>query len=127
MTYLRAFIKIFIILKSGIISKPLTNEISYSKIDSIKYKLLKDRSRKYLAILGLNFRNYSSHTMQTGTIARLTDRGFGFIAREGEKDIFFHSNELVNVQYSDLREGDKVTFEVAQGPKGPNAVKVSKA
>lgn len=65
--------------------------------------------------------------MQTGTIARLTDRGFGFITREGEKDIFFHSNELENVQYSDLREGDKVTFEVAQGPKGPNAVKVNKA
>ncbi|MFA5830554.1 MAG: cold shock domain-containing protein, partial [Candidatus Paceibacterota bacterium] len=33
--------------------------------------------------------------MQQGTIVRITDRGFGFIAREGgEKDIFFHSNEL---------------------------------
>jgi CspA family cold shock protein len=65
--------------------------------------------------------------MQTGTIARLTDRGFGFIAREGEKDLFFHANELVGVEYADLREGDKVTFEVTQGPKGPNATKVSKA
>jgi len=66
--------------------------------------------------------------MQTGTIARLTDRGFGFIAREGgEKDLFFHANELENVEYTELREGDKVTFEVAQGPKGPNAVKVNKA
>ena len=64
--------------------------------------------------------------MQTGTIARLTDKGFGFIAREGEeKDLFFHANELVGVQYSDLKEGDKVTFEVADSPKGPNAVKVS--
>lgn len=65
--------------------------------------------------------------MQEGTIARLvTDRGFGFISREGEeKDLFFHSNELVGVQYNDLKEGDKVTFEVADGPKGPNAVKVS--
>ena len=65
--------------------------------------------------------------MQEGTIARLTDRGFGFIKREGqEKDLFFHSNELVNVKFDELREGDKVTFEVAESPKGPNAVKVSR-
>jgi len=64
--------------------------------------------------------------MEEGTIARLTDKGFGFISREGEeKDLFFHSNELVDVQYNDLKEGDKVTFEVAEGPKGLNAVKVS--
>ncbi|MCR4330611.1 MAG: cold shock domain-containing protein [Patescibacteria group bacterium] len=65
--------------------------------------------------------------MQTGTITRLTDRGFGFISREGaEKDLFFHSNELQNVQFNDLREGDKVTFEVAEGQKGPNAVNVNR-
>ena len=66
--------------------------------------------------------------MNEGTIARLTDRGFGFIAREGEeKDLFFHSNELQDVQYDELREGDKVTFEVAEGPKGLNATKVKRA
>jgi cold shock protein len=65
--------------------------------------------------------------MNEGTIARLTDRGFGFITREGEaKDLFFHSNELKGVQFNELREGDKVTFEVADGPKGPNAVNVSR-
>lgn len=65
--------------------------------------------------------------MQQGTIKRLTDRGFGFIAVEGsEKDLFFHSKELVGVEYNDLREGDKVQFEVADSPKGPNAIKVSK-
>lgn len=64
--------------------------------------------------------------MQEGIIARLTDRGFGFISIEGdEKDLFFHSNELVGVEFNDLKEGDKVTFEVADGPKGPNATKVS--
>ncbi len=63
-----------------------------------------------------------------GTIARVTDRGFGFISREGEeKDLFFHSNELHNVQFNDLREGDKVTFEVAEGPKGLNATNINKA
>ncbi len=66
--------------------------------------------------------------MSEGKIARLTDRGFGFIAREGEeKDLFFHSNELQGVAFNELQEGDKVTFEVAESPKGLNAVKVSRA
>ena len=65
--------------------------------------------------------------MQTGIIARLTDKGFGFIKREGqERDLFFHSNELVGITFDELREGDQVSFEVAESPKGPNAVKVSK-
>ncbi len=64
-----------------------------------------------------------------GTIKKLTDKGFGFISREGEeKDLFFHSNSLVGVEYNDLREGDAVTFELDNdGPKGPAAVNVSKA
>lgn len=66
--------------------------------------------------------------MQKGTIARLTDRGFGFIAQDGEeKDLFFHLNELKNVQFDELKEGDEVTFEVAEGPKGLSAVNVNKA
>ena len=65
--------------------------------------------------------------MQEGKIARLTDRGYGFISREGvEKDLFFHSNELKNVQFNDLQEGDQVTFDVAEGPKGPNATNVNR-
>lgn len=65
--------------------------------------------------------------MQEGTIARLTDKGYGFITREGEeKDLFFHANELQGVDYNDLREGDAVSFEVAEGPKGLNAVNVSR-
>lgn len=72
--------------------------------------------------------NYNvSITMQQGTISRVTDKGFGFISIEGqEKDLFFHSNELVGVAFDDLREGDKVTFEIGESPKGPNAIKVSK-
>jgi CspA family cold shock protein len=65
--------------------------------------------------------------MEQGTIKRLTDRGFGFISREGQdKDLFFHSKELQGVTFEELREGDKVQFEVAEGQKGPNAVNVSK-
>ena len=63
-----------------------------------------------------------------GTIKTLTDRGFGFISREGEtKDLFFHSKELVGVTYDELKVGDAVTFEVVQGEKGPAAVGVSRA
>lgn len=65
--------------------------------------------------------------MQTGTIAVLKDKGFGFIKIEdGEKDVFFHANELQNVQFNDLQEGDKVEFEVTEGQKGPQATQVSK-
>ncbi len=64
----------------------------------------------------------------TGTIKTLTDKGFGFISREGEtKDLFFHSNELVGVTFDELKVGDAVTFEVGESEKGPNAVKVSRA
>jgi len=65
--------------------------------------------------------------MQQGTIKKLTDRGFGFISREGEeKDLFFHSKELQGVQFNELKEGDKVQFEVSESPKGPNATSVSR-
>ena len=66
--------------------------------------------------------------MNEGTIARLMDKGYGFISREGEeKDLFFHSNEVKDTQFDTLKEGDKVTFEVAEGPKGPSATNVSAA
>ena len=66
--------------------------------------------------------------METGVIVRVNDRGFGFIKRDGaDKDLFFHANELVGTAFNDLREGDKVTFEVTDGPKGPQASKVSRA
>ena len=65
--------------------------------------------------------------MEQGKIVRLTDRGFGFISREGvEKDLFFHSNELQGVKFNDLKEGDQLQFEVSEGPKGPSATKVSR-
>lgn len=64
----------------------------------------------------------------TGVIKTLTDRGFGFITVEGrEKDLFFHSKELVGVIYDELKVGDTVTFEVVAGEKGDAAVNVSRA
>ena len=66
--------------------------------------------------------------MMTGTIKTLTDKGFGFIAREGEaKDLFFHSKELVGVTFDELKVGDTVTFQVTLSEKGPAATQVSRA
>ncbi len=63
----------------------------------------------------------------TGTIKKLTDKGFGFISVEGEeKDLFFHSKGLSGVSYDELREGDNVSFEVEESPKGKNAVNVQR-
>lgn len=63
-----------------------------------------------------------------GTIKTLTERGFGFISREGESnDLFFHSNELEGVTFDELKVGEAVTFEVVDGEKGPAATKVARA
>ncbi|MEK7060759.1 MAG: cold shock domain-containing protein [Patescibacteria group bacterium] len=63
-----------------------------------------------------------------GTIKTKTDRGFGFISRDGEtKDLFFHSKDLSGVTFDELQVGDKVTFEVEDGPKGPSAKNVKRA
>ena len=65
--------------------------------------------------------------MQQGTVAKKTDKGFGFIKSDGQaKDLFFHSNELKNISFDDLQEGDMVSFEVGESPKGPNAINVNK-
>jgi cold shock protein len=65
--------------------------------------------------------------MQKGKIARLMDKGFGFISsEESEKDLFFHAKELIDIDFDSLKEGDEVEFEVVQGEKGPQAIKVKK-
>jgi CspA family cold shock protein len=68
-------------------------------------------------------------SIMTGTIKTLVEgKNFGFISREGEeKDLFFHSKELVDVTFEELRAGDVVSFEVIETEKGPAAVKVTRA
>ncbi len=58
----------------------------------------------------------------TGSIVRKTDKGFGFIKPDdGGKDVFFHAQNVVDGLFDELTEGQKVTFEIEQGPKGPAA------
>jgi len=61
--------------------------------------------------------------MQEGTVKFFNEtKGFGFITpSNGGKDVFVHVSDL----NSEIREGDKVTFEMRDGQKGPNAVNVS--
>ena len=54
-----------------------------------------------------------------GTIARVTDRGFGFIQQEqGGEDLFFHSSALQNVTFDNLRRGDIVQYDAEPDPRG---------
>ena len=61
-----------------------------------------------------------------GKIKRIDDRGFGFIApEEGEKDVFFHANDLTGININDLNPGDSVTFDIEDSPKGPKAINLA--
>ncbi|MBK5286385.1 MAG: cold shock domain-containing protein [Bacteroidia bacterium] len=63
----------------------------------------------------------------TGSIKKKTTKGFGFIKAEGmDKDLFFHGNSLVDVTFDEIQEGDSVTFDVEDSPKGKNAVNVQR-
>ena len=57
-----------------------------------------------------------------GTIQRLVfDKGFGFVKAENGTEYFFHQSACTDARFDSLREGQSVTFEAGQGPKGPRA------
>ncbi|HEY6430177.1 MAG TPA: cold-shock protein [Acidimicrobiales bacterium] len=64
--------------------------------------------------------------METGTVKFFNnDRGFGFITpTNGEKDVFVHFSNIAGDGHKSLEDGQKVEFDVAQGPKGPEAQNV---
>jgi len=62
--------------------------------------------------------------MSEGTIKRITDKGFGFIKGESGDDIFFHMSNVEGVNFSELREGQRVSYVEGRGPKGPRAENV---
>lgn len=62
--------------------------------------------------------------MAEGTIKRLTDKGFGFIETGTGTDLFFHMSAVEGARFEDLRQGQRVSFNVGQGPKGPRAENV---
>jgi CspA family cold shock protein len=79
------------------------------------------RHRKYPTL------NDQGHNMasMTGTIKRLvSDKGFGFILAGDGAEYFFHNSACQQTVFDDLREGQAVTFDMGQGPKGPRGENV---
>jgi CspA family cold shock protein len=65
--------------------------------------------------------------MAEGTVKWFNDaKGFGFIAQNGGPDVFVHFSAIQSEGFKSLVEGDRVSFEVVKGPKGPQAANVRK-
>ena len=65
--------------------------------------------------------------MAQGTVKWFNDqKGYGFITAEDGKDVFVHHSGIEAEGFKSLAEGDRVSFEIEQGTKGPSAVRVKK-
>jgi CspA family cold shock protein len=65
--------------------------------------------------------------MATGTIKWFNEsKGFGFITSEDGEDVFVHYSSISGDGFKTLAEGDKVSFDIEKGPKGPKAINVTK-
>lgn len=65
--------------------------------------------------------------MSEGTVKWFNDsKGFGFIAQDGGKDVFVHHSAIKAEGFRSLSEGDRVSFDIVDGAKGPAAANVVK-
>jgi CspA family cold shock protein len=65
--------------------------------------------------------------MEEGTVKWFNDaKGYGFISRTGGDDVFVHHTAILGDGFRSLTQGQRVSFEVVDGPKGPQARNVSK-
>jgi CspA family cold shock protein len=73
----------------------------------------------------LLLRTKDEEEMATGTVKWFNDaKGFGFISQEGGEDVFVHHTAITMEGFRTLKEGEKVEFDVVQGPKGLQAANV---
>ncbi len=73
---------------------------------------------------GCNANSRNVNKLAEGKIKRLTDRGFGFIDIGDGNDMFFHMSAVQDTTFDQLQEGQRVSFDAGQGPKGPRAENV---
>lgn len=65
--------------------------------------------------------------MMNGTVKWFNDaKGFGFIARDDGQDVFVHHSAIQGQGFKSLSEGERVSFDVVDGPKGPSAANVTR-
>lgn len=81
----------------------------------------------------VSWQKHSAHykenqgAMLKGTVKWFNEsKGFGFIEQEEGKDVFVHYSAISGTGFKTLNEGDKVQFEIVDGPKGPAAANVMK-
>ncbi len=73
----------------------------------------------------IKIKGYIMSNTNTGTVKWFNEtKGFGFIQQESGPDVFAHFKEIASSGFKTLHEGQKVTFNITQGQKGPSAVNI---
>ncbi len=102
------------------------NKLLYSQVDYQLFTVAKDWPNTKVQ---MNMHNEQGVvTMVEGTVKWFNDaKGFGFIEQDGGSDVFVHHTAIMGDGFKTLEEGQKVTFEVVDGAKGPAAENVVKS
>lgn len=103
------------------------SSIRHNRVDKVMNRtaIASNISREVFLIGSSDYEVDMSGERVSGTVKWFNDdKGFGFIEREGGQDVFVHHTAVQMEGFKSLKEGQKVTMEVTQGQKGPQAENV---